>query len=148
MVGYNSLNQDIELSDIIDSEFLTEISDFEYAGITGTAQTVGWKIVFFKSDKSLTVDAIRLFDIRNEFEIELCNKILERIEFPVNFNSKISDIYMIFDAGYSQNRYVEGCIRYHYMCSDDSRISFDISEGKLTGLEIIYNRAIINNVIE
>ena len=76
MIDNMIINQKLMLSDIIDPNFITKEHDFEYAGVKGFAELIGWKIVFFKTNKNSGVDAIRMFEIETKDEIEICNLIL------------------------------------------------------------------------
>ena len=60
MTERSLIKQDINLSDIVDSKFIKILNDFEYADVSGYAETIGYKIVFFKAKNSLYVDAISL----------------------------------------------------------------------------------------
>ena len=71
----------IELSEIIDKNCISQESDFEYAGIKGYAEFIGWKLVFFRQNKnSCFYDAVSFFDIEGE-EVDLCNTILKNSIF-------------------------------------------------------------------
>ena len=115
MTEHSLINRNINLSDIIDSRFITVLNDFEYADISGSAETIGYKIVFFKAKKNSIVDAISLFDIRDKSEINLCNYILHKIGFPLDFDSDFNEISKLFGTAYSENDILEDCISYGFL---------------------------------
>ena len=147
MTERSLIKQDINLSDIVDSKFIKILNDFEYADVSGYAETIGYKIVFFKAKNTLYVDAISLDDICDKNEIELCNLILNKIGFPLNFDSDLSEITKLFGSAYSKSDYIEDCVTYIYLYNKKYFLSFDISNETIIGIEIICNKLIMDNRI-
>lgn len=145
MTEHSLINRNINLSDIIDSRFITVLNDFEYADISGSAETIGYKIVFFKAKKNSIVDAISLFDIKDKNEITLCNYILHKIGFPLDFDSDFNEISKLFGTEYSESDILEDCISYGFLYNQNNYVSFDISNETIVGIEILCNSIIIDN---
>ena len=142
------IKKDIKLSDLFDEKMIYHESKFEYAEKKGVAEIIGWKIVLFRMDKNSTCfDAIRLFDIEDEEEAELCNSILKEMGFPVSFNSDISDIYKAFGKEDFTEDHITGCTRYIYSPSEELYIAFDISGNKITGMEIVCSKELIDSIL-
>ena len=138
----------IELSEIIDKNCINQESDFEYAGIEGYAEFIGWKLVFFRQNKnSCFYDAVSFFDIEDK-EVDLCNTILKKFNFPINFNSEPDDIFRIFGKNYSTDDIIEDCTRYNYKLKENLFLSFGVSKKKITSIEMIFDSKIVNNRTE
>lgn len=146
MAECDPIKRNIDLSHIIDPELITRENDFNYAGVTGTAETVGYKIIFFKAADSPVVDAIRLFDI-GESERKLCDTILRAIGFPINLDSKLNEIVGFFGDDYSQDDHLVNCVTYKFLYRN-CYVAFDISDEKIVGIAIICSRAIIEKITE
>ena len=99
----------------------------------GSAETIGYKIVFFKVKNNTYVCAISLDDIIDKNEISICNLILHKIGFPLDFDSDFSDILKVFGTKYTENNILED--------------SFNVSGKNIVGIEILCDSGIIDNRI-
>lgn len=143
------MNRMLYLSNIISNKnIITNYYDFEYAGIKGYAEAIGYKIIFFRRNLFSVLDAVRFFEIVNSEEIVFCNAILENMNFPIKFGDKCSEIYKIFGRAIHKENYLSNCDRYYYKLSSNDLIVLDIAikNKKLIGLEVIYNQEIIINI--
>ena len=86
-------------------------------------------------------------DIEDEEEAELCNSILKELGFPVSFNSDISDIYKAFGKEDFTEDHIIGCTRYIYSPGEELYIAFDISGNKITGMEIVCSKELIESIL-
>jgi hypothetical protein len=140
------IRRQVRLSDLVDSGYITKKRHFEYAGIDGSAETIGWKVVCFKACGSTALDAVRFFGIEQEKEIRMCNLILQQLGFPLSFDSDPEAIFRIFGTACEQEDTLEGITRYHFLYSEDCRVSFDCSGNRITGMEIICSRKLLHNL--
>lgn len=142
------IKREIRLSEIIDVKNIHQVFDFEYSGIKGCAELIGWKLVFFKvAENSTLYDAISFSDIESKNEAELCNCFLEKLCFPINFNSKPEDVFKVFGDKYIEDHIIEGCSRYHFISSDEMFFSFSVSKERISGIEMVFDSRIANSRI-
>ena len=141
------INQSRMLSDIVDPDIVGKEADFEYAGVEGSAELIGWKIVFFRKNGSSAVHAISLSDIETEDEITLCNFILRKIGFPLDFHSELRDIYSELGTALSKEKVLADCDTYCFQPSQSCRILIDISDETIKGIQIICDPEIIDNML-
>lgn len=137
------------LSNIISNKnIITNHYDFEYAGIKGYAEAIGYKIIFFRRNLFSMLEVIRFFEIINPEEIIFCNAILEKINFPLKFGTNCSKIDKIFGKAIKKESYLIDCDSYSYKLSNNNLIVLDIAikNKKLIGLEMIYNQEIITSI--
>ena len=113
----------------------------------GSAETIGYKIVFFKVKNNTYVCAISLDDIIDKNEISICNLILHKIGFPLDFDSDFSDILKVFGTKYTENNILEDCVSYNFLYNRNYFVSFNVSGKNIVGIEILCDSRIIDNRI-
>ncbi|MCM1507761.1 MAG: hypothetical protein NC177_11605 [Ruminococcus flavefaciens] len=136
------MNRNIYLSEL--ETPVTVEYDFSYAGISGYAETIGCKVVFFRKNKSDLLDAFSFMEIEPE-EFNFCNSILEKIGFPVKLGESHDRVREIFGTEKSTDTFFENYIRYNYYM-EDYFVSFCITEKAVTGIEVIFSREIISEI--
>lgn len=124
---------------------VTQEYDFCYSGISGYAEVIGCKIVFFRKNKNDLLEALS-FDEISPNEFDFCNYILEKIGFPLRFGDSLEKISKSFGAESSVDTFFENYDRYNYFISDDYYLSFCVGNDMLTGLEIIFSSEIIAEI--
>lgn len=145
------MDRRLYLSDIITEKGMISVHlDFEYAGIMGIAELIGYKIIFFRRDSASLLDAVRIWDITDSEEVAFSNMILEKMDFPVKLGDTLQRIYQEFGKETSQSHFLTDCDRYHYTMPDGFLLTFDISKQNrlVTGVEMIHNRDIIENIVK
>lgn len=143
------MNRMLYLSNIISNKnIIKNYYDFEYAGIKGYAEAIGYKIIFFRRNLFSILDAVRFFEIVNSEEIIFCNAILENMNFPLKFGTNCSKIDKILGKAIKKESYLSNCDRYYYKLLNNDLIVLDIAikNKKLIGLEMIYNQEIITSI--
>lgn len=145
--------ENLYLNNYISREYVNNILEFNYAGISGIAESIGWQILLFRLKESSLIQAITFDEIfENNILLDIANKILKDLEFPIRIWDDLIKIKNVFGKETSQdNIFYEThqvtVIRYHYLISKNYFLTFSISKNKLIGLEIIYNNEIINNIL-
>lgn len=122
--------------------------DFDYSGVNGHADYLGWYIIFFKETGCDKVSAISFDDILMEESIkDIANKILQGIEFPVLFGDNLSLIKKKFGEPNFSDAVLMNIHRHHYIDKEKGLylcFGTDFNE-RLYSLEIITNNDVINN---
>lgn len=145
--------KNIHLNNYISSKYINNIIDFCYADINGIAETIGWQIELFRLKKDAPIEAISFSEIFNDILlVDIANKILKDLDFPIKMQDNFVKIKNIFGKETSKDNifyeiYQVNVTRYHYFMSKNYFITFSISNNKLIGLELIYNKDIINNIL-
>ena len=121
------VNKNFYLSSIPEIK-INEEYNFSYAEVSGYAEIVGCKIVFFRKNKSDLLDAFSFIEIEPE-EFDFCNYILEKINFPVKFGDNFFKNYK----------------RYNFH-EKNSFMSFCIGDNGVVGIEVIFNPEIIDKI--
>ena len=135
------MDRDFYLSSI-DGVSVTQEYDFSYSGISGYAEVVGCKIVFFRKNRTNLLDALSFIEISpNEFDF--CNYILEKIGFPLRFGDSPVKIRENFGAESSVDTFFENFDRYNYFMEKNLFMSFCVGNDMINGLEIIFSPEII-----
>ncbi|MBR1442611.1 MAG: hypothetical protein IJ583_03655 [Firmicutes bacterium] len=139
---------DFNLSDIA-NKYTIKKQAFEYAGIDGIAELLGWQIVFFYSKYDLNnVSAISFMEITDNDLIDIGNNILDNIGINVRFRDNKSVITNIFGIPDFFDKIYLNTDRYNYILSENYFLSFGLENDNLTYLEIIYDKNIVNNIVE
>ena len=111
---------------------IKEQYDFEYAGICGYSELIGWKIIFFRRKKTnLFLSAICFSDIYSKEEIEFCNYIFEKLDFKIKFGCDIEEIIELFgkESYISHISYdYDDIYRYVYLLDEKTFASFGFSD--------------------
>lgn len=97
----------------IDGVSVTQEYDFSYSGISGYAEIIGCKIVFFRKNRTDLLDALSFIEISLD-EFGFCNYILEKIGFPLRFGDSLEKIHESFGAESSVDTFFEDFDRYNY----------------------------------
>lgn len=145
--------KNVFLSDYISNKYINIILNYNYAGIHGIAETIGWQIELFRLNQNSLVEAISFNEIfNNDLFIDISNNILKEINFPIKINDDLEKIKKVFGNETSKDsifyeEYKVNVIRYNYYIAKDYFITFSVSNNKLIGLELIYNKDIINNIL-
>lgn len=145
-----NVNKMIEINKLELRDFtkIFDSGDFNYSGVKGHADYLGWYIVFFKESGCDKVSTISFDDILMEKSIKnIANKILQRIEFPVQFGDKLSLVKKKFGEPDFSDSILMDTHRFHYISKEkELYLCFGTDHNEnLCSLEIITNKDIINN---
>lgn len=140
------INQ-FKLRDIVKGYEIKE-QDFEYAGMSGIAELLGWQIIFFRKKDDLDHTVVISFDeIDSKELISISNAILKSIDMDIRFGDSVEVINSIYGiADFTDNIY-ENVIRYNYNISSNLFIAFGVKDNKLWCLEIVIDEDIIKEII-
>lgn len=137
------LNRKVRLAEIFPLQILSQASDFSYADVTGCAEMIGWKIVLFRKDPAADWDALCLSELDSPKETALGDHLLAAAGFPLRLGCSLHQIRQIFGTEDVQEDFLEGCIRCCYRRGAHLRLTFELSDGRMTGLEILCSPEII-----
>lgn len=138
------MNRDFYLSSL-DGVKVKQEYDFSYSGISGYAEVIGCKIVFFRKSKTDLLEALS-FDEISPNEFDFCNYILEKIGFPLRFGDGLGKIRESFGVESSIDTFFENFDRYNYFVGKQLFMSFCVGNGMINGLEIIFSPEIIAEI--
>lgn len=137
---------ELRLKDIL-TDYKIEEREFEYADVKGVAELFGWQIIFFRKQADLlNTIALSFSEIEDENLISLANSILEHIDIDVMFGDNLSKIIKIYGEANSFDHIYENMTRYNYLIEPSLFIVFGIKEDKMVYLEIITDKAMIDDV--
>jgi len=139
MISDTLIKRDVSLASIAPE--ITEIRNgFIYADVSGQAEIIGYN--------SSQLDAISFFDITSESERRLCGYILEKIGSPFVLDTGIDEIERLFGKDHIEEEYIEDCVSYTYRFGRELLLRFDISNDKIVGLEIVFDRQMVDNITD
>lgn len=137
----------VRLRDIIKNYEIME-QEFEYAGVNGIAELLGWQIVSFcKKDDPVNTVAISFDEIDNTELINIANSILEFIDANVRFGDNIETINRAYGIADFMDNLYEDMIRYNYIISPNLFIGFGLKYNALSCLEIVTDENMIKEII-
>lgn len=138
----------IKLRDIISNYEIKE-QEFEYAGVEGVAELLGWQIIaFYKMDDLLNSVALAFEQITSSELINISNLILECIDFEIRFSDGKEEIEQYYGKANFIDDIYEDILKYNYILSSNYFISFGLKDNKLISLEIIMDEDIIKEVVD
>lgn len=137
----------IKLKDVV-KDYEVKEQEFEYAGINGIAELLGWQIIFFhKMDDLVNTVAVLFNEINNNELIRIANSILKFIDMNIRFGDSVDVIKQIYGiADFTDSLYGE-IIRYNYIISSDLFIAFGLKDNILLSLEIITDENMIREIV-
>ncbi|WP_304819194.1 hypothetical protein [uncultured Clostridium sp.] len=125
-----------------------EEREFEYAGTNGIAELLGWQIVFFRKNENLNdTIAIAFNEITNTELINISNSILNIMKMDIRFGDNLDIINHFYGNADFIDSIYEDTLRYNYIISPDLYIVFDLTNNTLSGLEIITDENLINEIV-
>lgn len=125
-----------------------EEREFEYAGTNGIAELLGWQIIFFRKNENLNdTIAIAFNEITNTELINISNSILNIMKMDIRFGDNLDIINHFYGNADFIDSIYEDTLRYNYIISPDLYIVFDLTNNTLSGLEIITDENLINEIV-
>lgn len=140
------LRRDIRLAEITGLP-VTQAEDFNYAGIPGTAELIGWKIMLFRAHGGESLSAVSMSEIETAEERRLCNRILQVLGFPVGMGADVQAFCRAFGTDYTTEDILTGSTRYCWRPDADSLIAGEFADGTAVWLEIVCSREIADSMI-
>lgn len=136
--------------DFIKTEVISE-QDFEYGSFTGTAEMVGFQILFFKktNNQKNSCFSIDWGENENSKILDIAQKILTRLNSKIFLRSKLSDIEEIYGTANFTDDIYENCI-IHYFLNEkgDAMYSFCVDNSLgVTRIELIHDAEIVQERI-
>lgn len=123
---------------------VTEEYDFSYSGVSGYAEIIGCKIVFFRKEKSALLDAFSFIEIEPH-EFDFCNYIMEKIGFKVRFGDGLEKVREVFGTEKSTDNFFENYVRYNYS-GKNYFMSFCIGNNGVSGADVVLSPEIIAEI--
>jgi len=137
----------LKLKNIV-KNYEIEEHEFEYAGTNGIAELLGWQIVFFRKNENLNdTIAIAFNEITNTELINISNSILNIMKMDIRFGDNLDIINHFYGNADFIDSIYEDTLRYNYIISPDLYIVFDLTNNTLSGLEIITDENLINEIV-
>ena len=137
----------LKLKNIV-KNYEIEEHEFEYAGTNGIAELLGWQIVFFRKNENLNdTIAIAFNEITSTELINISNSILNIMKMDIRFGDNLDIINHFYGNADFINSIYEDTLRYNYIISPDLYIVFDLTNNTLSGLEIITDENLINEIV-
>lgn len=122
----------LKLRDIVNRYEIRE-QEFEYAGINGIAELLGWQIIFFCKNNDLSNTVVISFtEIDNIELINIANSILNFIDMDIRFGDCAEVINSIYGIADFIDSLYEDIIRYNYIISPDLFITFGLRNNILS----------------
>ncbi len=137
----------LKLKNIV-KNYEIEEHEFEYAGTNGIAELLGWQIVFFRKNENLNdTIAIAFNEITSTELINISNSILNIMKMDIRFGDNLDIINHFYGNADFIDSIYEDTLRYNYIISPDLYIVFDLTNNTLSGLEIITDENLINEIV-
>ena len=137
----------LKLKNIV-KNYEIEEHEFEYAGTNGIAELLGWQIIFFRKNENLNdTIAIAFNEITSTELINISNSILNIMKMDIRFGDNLDIINHFYGNADFINSIYEDTLRYNYIISPDLYIVFDLTNNTLSGLEIITDENLINEIV-
>ena len=137
----------LKLKNIV-KNYEIEEHEFEYAGTNGIAELLGWQIVFFRKNENLNdTIAIAFNEITSTELINISNSILNIMQMDIRFGDNLDIINHFYGNADFIDSIYEDTLRYNYIISPDLYIVFDLTNNTLSGLEIITDENLINEIV-
>lgn len=137
----------LKLKNIV-KNYEIEEHEFEYAGTNGIAELLGWQIVFFRKNENLNdTIAIAFNEITSTELINISNSILNVMKMDIRFGDNLDIINHFYGNADFIDSIYEDTLRYNYIISPDLYIVFDLTNNILSGLEIITDENLINEIV-
>ena len=120
---------------------------FSYADTEGSADLIGYNIVFFKKKGTEELSAICFQEIFDDEIIELSNSILKKSDIDIRFGETIKDISAYLGDSYFVDNIFENMIRYGALISANIFVSIGLSDEKMTYFEVVTDKEMIEKII-
>ena len=132
------------------TNIVKERYDFEYAGVCGYSELIGWKIIFFRRKKTDSfLSAICFSDIYSKEEIKFCNYIFEALDSEIRLECDVEEILELFGKESYVAYTYDNIRRYEYLFDKKTFASFGFSENKkIVEVEIIFDKDMANDVFK
>lgn len=137
----------LKLREIVSTYEIME-QEFEYAGINGIAELLGWQIIFFrKKEDPINTVAILFNEIVDIEIINIANSILEFIDVDIRFGDNIQQINNVYGIADFTDYIYDDMIRCNYIISPELLMVFGFEKNKLSYLEIAVDEIMINQIL-
>lgn len=137
----------LRLKDIVNNYKILE-QEFEYAGIRGIAEILGYQILFFRKESDLNKTVVITFDeIDNDELVGLANSILDNIGINVKFGDSYKKIEKIYGVADFKDNIYENVNRLNYILMPRLFMSFGIKDNVLLSLEIVTDEHMIKEIV-
>ncbi|ROT16244.1 hypothetical protein EEL51_13740 [Muribaculaceae bacterium Isolate-110 (HZI)] len=121
---------------------------FNYAGIDGNAEIVGWQIVMFRRAATDNISAISMDEI-DTFPIkDTCAEIFKDLDLPLSAGMKIDALTQLLGLYSYQDNILEDTTRYYFEIYNNLIVCGIHDKKGLNHIEIIYDQELKNSRIK
>ena len=122
---------------------------FDYAGIKGNAEIIGWQIVVFRRTvnynmiSAISMDEIDTFPIK-----DTCAEIFKDLDLPLSAGMKIDALTQLLGLYSYQDNILEDTTRYYFEIHNNLIVCGIHNKKGLNHIEIIYDQELKNSRIK
>ena len=121
---------------------------FNYAGIDGNAEIVGWQIVMFRRAATDNISAISMDEI-DTFPIkDTCAEIFKDLDLPLSAGMKIDTLTQLLGLYSYQDNILEDTTRYYFEIHNNLIVCGIHNKKGLNHIEIINDQELKNSRIK
>lgn len=122
---------------------------FDYAGIKGNAEIIGWQIVVFRrAVNDNMISAISMDEIDTPVITGICSKIFKDLDLSVSVGMKIDALTQLFGVYSYKDDTLEDTIRYYFETQNALIVCGIHNTIGLRNIEIIYDNELKTNRIK
>ncbi len=136
----------LELGNFIDKSKISKIENFEYSGVYGSVDIIGYNIFTFRREKAINISALSIDDINNNCLLfDVSNSILDFIGASFQLGDDFKKIIKLFTKHNFIDDLLEDKKRYYYLENKALTVLGFSTTKKLISIELISDSDIINN---
>lgn len=139
--------KNIKLENYIGNDNIVSKS-FDYSGITGNAEIMGWQIVVFRRTVNGNISALSMDEIDSPIIKDVCAGIFKDLGLPLSAGMKINVLSSLLGSYSYQDNILEDITRYYFEVQDYLIICGIHNKNGLNNIEIIYDEELVNNRIK
>lgn len=139
--------KNIKLENYIGNENIVSKS-FDYAGIIGNAEIIGWQIIVFRRTVNGNISALSMDEIDTPIIKDVCAEIFKDLGLPLSAGMKINVLSSLFGAYSYQDNLLDDITRYYFEIHNHLIICGIHNKNGLSNIEIIYDEELVNNRIK
>ena len=122
---------------------------FDYAGIIGNAEIIGWQIVVFRrAFNDDMISAISMDEIDTPIIASICSKIFKDLDLSISAGMKIDALTHLFGIHLYKDDILEDTIRYYFETQNALIVCGIHSKNGLRNIEIIFDSELKINRIK
>lgn len=136
------LDTNIRLESYVENSVIPR--DFNYAGVIGCAEIIGWQIIVFRRNKG-AISAISMEKMNTPIINDICTAILKDLDLPLSVGMKIDALIQVLGMYIYQDYILTNEIRYYFRIQNTLIVCGIHNTEGLKDVEIIYDTELIDN---